>query len=89
MGACQWSWVEIAQTIEGGEITTEVSTIKEGWIVVDDERKVAHGDPRPCRYAAEVNCSIYIGARGHIMGWYVWNDEYMEWYSPWGHPEPS
>jgi len=89
VGACQWSWVEIAQTIEGGEITTDVSTIKEGWIVVDEDRKVAHGDPRPCQYAAEVNCSIYIDARGHIMGWYVWNGEYMEWNSPWGHPEPS
>jgi len=89
VGACQWSWVEIAQTIEGGEITTEVSTIKEGWIVVDEDRKVAHADPRPCRYTAEVNCSIYIDARGHVMGWYIWNGEYMEWYSPWGHPEPS
>ncbi|MBM4017419.1 MAG: hypothetical protein FJ288_03680 [Planctomycetes bacterium] len=89
VGACEWSWVETPQTIEGGEIVTDVSTIKEGWIVVDDERKVAHGDPRPCCYAVEVNCSIYIDARGHVMGWYVWNGQYMEWYSPWGHPEPS
>jgi len=92
VGACAWLWVEVAQTIEGGEITTDVSTIKEGWIVVDDERKVAHADPRPCRYAAELNtCSVYIDARGHVMGWYktLGGPPWIEWYSPWGHPEPS
>jgi hypothetical protein len=92
VGTCAWSWVEIAQTIEGGEITTDVSTTKEGWLVVDDERKVAHADPRPCRYAAELNtCSVYIDARGHVMGWYksISGPPWVEWYSPWGHPEPS
>jgi hypothetical protein len=46
VGSCAWSWVEIAQTIEGGTVPDPPSTIQEGWLVVDDERKLAHGLPR-------------------------------------------
>jgi hypothetical protein len=46
VGACQWSWGETPQTIEGGTVPDPPSTIKEGWIAVDDDRKLAHGLPR-------------------------------------------
>ena len=46
LSECVWSWVEVPQTVEGGTVPDPPSTIQEGWIVVDGERKVAHGLPR-------------------------------------------
>jgi len=46
LSECVWSWVEVPQTVEGGTVPDPPSTIQEGWIVVDGERKMAHGMPR-------------------------------------------
>jgi hypothetical protein len=44
--ACEWPCVGTPQTIDGGLMPDPPSTIKEGRIALDDERKLSHGVPR-------------------------------------------
>ncbi|MCX5675397.1 MAG: hypothetical protein NTX87_10365 [Planctomycetota bacterium] len=90
VSVCAWSWVQIAQTIEGGDCRAQ-STLGHGWFMIDpDDRKLCHASPRPCAYEGTTNnCAIYIDECGHIMGWYVWTGSAYVWYSPWGREEPS
>jgi hypothetical protein len=88
---CKYAWVVTPQTIEGGTLLTTKSTIKQGWLFVDEDGKEAHGDPRNEKvYVPPNSCMPYpaCDARGHIIGWWYY-DQGWQWYSPWGFAEPT
>jgi len=98
VGQCAWSWLATPETVEGGELQGDAakSTIGQGWLFVDEDRKVAHGSPR-----AEVlhfptgmiNLYVvpYFDDRGHYAGTYTWNagTEEWDWETPFGIAGPD
>lgn len=96
VGSCKWSWVEIPQTIEGGTLLTTKSTIGQGHIFIDEDGKEAHADPRneviykPNNPGLNCTCWPAFDARGHCIGWWFLEaGHWVNWYSPWGFPDPG
>lgn len=88
---CEYEIVQRFQTLEGvtpPPTPGTKSTLGEGWLFVDEDRKTAHGDPRPCTIVPECGAWNVFDARGHLVGWWTYGDPTWFWESPWGHPEP-
>jgi len=84
-----------ALTVEGGDLLAGgggTSVFGQGWLDFDPEGKLAHMDPQAAWQWIGIDSVPVIDWRGHIMGWYSYNDNPppgLIWNSPWGYGDPG